>query len=102
MIKNEYGYFIDEGQCEAGAIAHVRVFSMTSCSNKAKYRITFDNGRVINVCGTHLRQYYKTDWYDKPIKGEFIKTVKKVEETKTNKVIYEMQGLYSGLPLQDI
>lgn len=89
MIKNEYGYFISEGGCEAGAIAHVRVFAMTTCSNKAKYKITLDNDKTINVCGTHLRQYYKTNWDDKPIKGKFIKMVKKVEEIKTGKVIYE-------------
>ncbi len=89
MIKNEYGYFISEGNCEAGAIAHVRVFSMTTCSNKAKYKITLDNGKSINVCGTHLRQYYKADWDDKPIKGTYIKQVTKVEEIKTGKVIYE-------------
>jgi hypothetical protein len=89
MIKNEYGYFISEGGCEAGAIAHVRVFAMTTCSNKAKYKITLNNDKTINVCGTHLRQYYKTDWDDKPIKGKFIKIVKKVEDIKTGKVIYE-------------
>ena len=89
MIRNEYGYFINEGNCEAGAIAHVRVFAMTTCSNKAKYKITLDHGKSINVCGTHLRQYYKTDWDDKPIKGVYIKQVTKVEEIKTGKVIYE-------------
>lgn len=89
MIKNEYGYFINEGNCEAGAIAHLRVFAMTTCSNKAKYKITLDNGKSINVCGTHLHQYYKTDWDDKPIKGVYIKQVTKVEEIKTDKVIYE-------------
>jgi len=89
MIKNEYGYFINEGGCEAGARAHVRVFAMTTCGNKAKYKITLDNDNTINVCGTHLRQYYKTDWYDKPIKGTYIKQVIKVEEIKTGKVIYE-------------
>ena len=88
MIKNEYGYFISEGNCEAGAIAHVRVFAMTTCSNKAKYKITLDNDKTINVCGTHLRQYYKTDWDDKPIKGVYIKQVIKVEEIKTGKVIF--------------
>ena len=88
MIKNEYGYFISEGNCEAGALAHVRVFSMTTCSNKAKYKITLDNDRSINVCGTHLRQYYKTDWNDKPIKGVYIKQVIKIEEIKTGKVIF--------------
>jgi len=89
MIKNEYGYFINEGNCEAGAVAHVRVFAMTSCSNKAKYKVTLENDKSINVCGTHLRQYYKTDCDDKPIKGVYIKQVTKVEEIKTNKVIYE-------------
>ena len=90
MIKNEYGYFISEGNCEAGAIARVRVFAMTTCSNPAKYKITFDNGRTINVCGTHHRQYYKRNFAtDKPIKGLYIKQVIKVEEIKTGKVIYE-------------
>ena len=90
MIKNEYGYFINEGNCEAGSRAHVRVFAMTTCSNKAKYKVTLDNGCVINVCGTHLREYYKYDYItDKPMKGVFISMVSKVEDIKTGKIIYE-------------
>jgi hypothetical protein len=90
MIKNEYGYFINEGNCEAGSRAHVRVFAMTACSNKAKYKVTLDNDRVINVCGTHLREYYKYDYRtEKPMKGVFISMVNKVEDIKTGKIIYE-------------
>ena len=90
MIKNEYGYFINEGNCEAGSRAHVRVFEMTACSNKAKYKVTLDNGRVISVCGTHLREYYKYDYRtDKLMKGVFISMVSKVEDIKTGKIIYE-------------
>ena len=90
MIKNEYGYFINDGQCEAGSRAHVRVFAMTACSNKAKYKVTLDNDHVISVCGTHLREYYKYDYRtEKPMKGVFISMVSKVEDIKTGKVIYE-------------
>lgn len=88
MIETQFGY-IKEGYCEEASRASCRVISYVTCSNKAKYKITLDSGRVINVCGTHLRQYYKTDWYDKPIKGKFLKMVTKVEEIKTGKVIYE-------------
>ena len=88
MIETAYGY-VNEGYCEEGKRESVRVFSMTTCSNKAKYKITLDSGNTINVCGTHLRQYYKRDFYDKPIKGKFLKMVNKVEEIKTGKVIYE-------------
>ena len=90
MIKNEYGYFINDGQCEAGSRAHVRVFAMTACSNKAKYKVTRVTGRVISVCGTHLREYYKYDYRtEKPMKGVFISMVNKVEDIKTGKIIYE-------------
>ena len=88
MINTGYG-FQKEGYCEEASRESCRVISYVSCSNKAKYKITLDNGRTINVCGTHLRQYYKRDFDDKPIKGKFIKMVKKVEEIKTGKVIYE-------------
>lgn len=89
MIETTFGY-IREGYCEEGSRENIRVYSMTSCSNKAKYRVTLENGRVTNVCGTHLRQYYKWDnLLDKPIKGEFLKMVVKVEDIKTGKVIYE-------------
>jgi len=32
---------------------------MTSWSNKAKYKVTLENGRITNVCDIYLRQYYK-------------------------------------------
>lgn len=90
MIKNEYGHFINEGYCEEPARASCRVISFVNCSNKAKYRVTLNNDRVINVCGTHLRGYYKYDYYnDKYIKGEFVNLVSKVEDIKTGKIIYE-------------
>ena len=88
MIETAFGY-INEGDCEEGRRENVRVWSMTTCGNKAKYKITLDNDKTINVCGTHLRQYYKRDFDDKPIKGKFLKMVIKVEEIKTGKVIYE-------------
>jgi hypothetical protein len=88
MIETSFGY-INEGYCEEASRESCRVISYVTCNNKAKYKITLDNGRVINVCGTHLRQYYKCDLYDKPIKGKFLKMVTKVEEIKTGKVIYE-------------
>lgn len=88
MIETPFGY-INEGYCEEPSLASCRVISYVTCSNKAKYRITLNNGKTINVCGIHLRQYYKCDLYDKPIKGKFIKMVAKVEEIKTGKVIYE-------------
>lgn len=88
MIETQFGY-INEGYCEEPSLASYRVISYVTCSNKAKYKITFNNGKTINVCGTHLRQYYKCDLYDKPIKGKFIKMVAKVEDIKTGKVIYE-------------
>ena len=81
--------YVKKGYCEHDALASGRVISWTSCSNKARYKITLDNGRIMNVCGTHLRQFYITDWDFKPIKGEFIKIVQKVEDLKTGKVIYE-------------
>jgi hypothetical protein len=88
MIKTGFG-FVQEGYCEHDARANVRVFSLTNCSNKARYKVTLDNGRTINVCGTHLREYYQYDiWSEKPIKGKFIKMVTKVEDLKTGKVIY--------------
>ena len=89
MIETAFGY-VREGDCEEGRRESSRVFSMTTCSNPAKYKITFDNGRTINVCGTHHRQYYKRNFAtDKPIKGLYIKQVIKVEEIKTGKIIYE-------------
>ena len=89
MINTGYG-FQKEGYCEEASRASCRVISYVSCSNKAKYRVTLNNGSVKNVCGTHLRGYYKYDYYaDKYIKGEFIKMVVKVEDIKTGKVIYE-------------
>lgn len=90
MIETSFGY-INEGYCEEPSLASCRVISYVTCSNKAKYKITLDNNKTINVCGTHLRQYYKTDWNYKPIKGDYIKQVIKVEEIKTGKVIYEKQ-----------
>lgn len=88
MIETQFGY-INKGYCEEPSLASCRVISYVTCSNKAKYKITLNSGKTINVCGTHLRQYYKCDLYDKPIKGKFIKMVTKVEEIKTGKVIYE-------------
>lgn len=88
MIETSFGY-INEGYCEEPSLASCRVISYVTCSNKAKYKITLDNGNIKNVCGTHLRQYYKRDFDDKPIKGKFLKMVAKVEEIKTGKVIYE-------------
>lgn len=81
--------YVREGYCEEDAIvATVRVYDVRECSNKAKYRITFD-GNTKNVCGTHLRNYYKVDLYNKPIKGVFLEGVEKVEDIKTGKIIYE-------------
>ena len=89
MIETSFGY-INEGYCEEPSLASCRVISYVTCSNKAKYKITLDSGRVINVCGTHHRQYYKRNFAtDKPIKGLYIKQVIKVEEIKTGKVVYE-------------
>lgn len=89
MIKTPFGY-VSEGNCEHSARANVRVYSLTSCNNKAKYKVTYNN-RTINVCGTHLREFYKYNrWTDKPIKGKFLEIVTKVEEIKTGKVIYEI------------
>ena len=63
MIKTPFGY-INEGYCEESSLASCRVISYVTCSNKAKYKITLDNGNTINVCGTHLRGYYKYDYYE--------------------------------------
>ena len=95
MIETPFGY-INEGYCEEPSLASCRVISYVTCSNKAKYKITLNSGKTINVCGTHIRQYYKCDLYDKPIKGKFIKMVTKVEEIKTGKVIYEC-SLYNDV-----
>ena len=90
MIKNTgYGYQ-KEGYCEEAALGSYRVITYVNCSNKAKYKVTYYDGHVINVCGTHLRGYYKYDYYtDKYIKGEFNNLVSKVEDIKTGKIIYE-------------
>lgn len=89
MINTVHGYQ-KEGYCEEASRASCRVISFVTCSNKAKYKVTLNNGRVTNVCGTHLRSYYKYDYYtDKYIKGEFIDLVSKVEDIKTGKIIYE-------------
>ena len=79
-----------KGYCEDASRATGRVYSLTSCSNKAKYRITFDDNHTRDVCGTHLRQYNVFDYLtEKFIKEQFIDCVIKVEEIKTGKIIYE-------------
>ena len=83
------GIHIKEGYCEESSRTTSRVISWTSCSNKSKYKVTLENNKIINVCGTHLRSFYKEDWNFKPIKGEYVDHVLKVEEIKTGKVIYE-------------
>lgn len=81
---------IKEGYCEEAArVSTIRVYDIRDCSNKAKYKVTYYGGHVINVCGTHLREYYQRDWDDKPIKGKWWNAVEKVEEIKTGKIIYE-------------
>ena len=81
---------MEEIYCEELSRASCRVISYVICSNKAKYRVTINNDDVINVCGTHLRCYYKYDHYtNKYIKGEFVDLVSKVEEIKTGKIIYQ-------------
>ena len=80
--------YVKEGYCEEGRRESGRVYALTNCSNKAKYKVTFD-GRIINVCGTHLRNYYKKDLFGKPIKGKWWNKVQKVEEIKTGKIIYK-------------
>ena len=93
MIETPFGY-INEGYCEEASRESCRVISYVTCSNKAKYRVTLNNGKIINVCGTHLRSYYKYDYYtDKYIKGEFVDLVFKVEDIKTGKIIYEKQSI---------
>lgn len=87
MKESGYGY-VQEGYCEEGARTLSRVIDWRICSNKARYCVTF-NGRSSNVCGTHLRQFYKTDWDNKPIKGKFLDRVEKVVDLKTGKTIYE-------------
>lgn len=82
--------YIKRGYCEDYSIGHYRVYTEYQCSNKAKYKVTFTNDRIRNVCGTHLRTLYKRDLFeDKPIKGTYIEIVKRVEEIKTGKVIYD-------------
>ena len=81
--------YVKEGYCEEDAmVTTVSVYAIRECSNKARYRITFD-GKTKNVCGTHLRNYYEVDLNYKPIKGAFLKGVEKVEDIKTGKIIYE-------------
>lgn len=80
--------FTKEGYCEESSRGHYRVFTFMNCSNKAKYEVTF-HGRTMKVCGTHLREYYNTDWEGKPIKGDWLKGVEKVIDLKTGKIIYE-------------
>lgn len=81
---------IKEGYCEETArVSTIRVYDIRDCSNKAKYKVTYYSGHVINVCGTHLREYYQRDLDDKPIKGKWWNAVVKVEEIKTGKIIYE-------------
>lgn len=80
---------IKEGYCEeCSQITTVRVWDIRECSNKAKYKVIHD-GHTINVCGTHLRNYYQRGWDDKPIKGKWLKNVEYVEELKTGKIIYQ-------------
>lgn len=93
MINTGYS-FLRKGYCEEASRASCRVISYVNCSNKAKYRVTLNNDKVINVCGTHLRSYYKYDYYtDKYIKGKFIDLVFKVEDIKTSKIIYEKPSI---------
>lgn len=81
--------YIKEGYCEEGAMVKtVSVYDVRECSNKARYKVTFD-GNMKNVCGTHLRNYYEVDLNNKPIKGHFLDGVEKVEDIKTGKIIYE-------------
>ena len=80
--------FSEQGYCQDYAKADCRVFSLTNCSNKARYRLIMDDGNTFDVCGTHLRQYVDKD----SITKEIIKTyggISKIIDLKTNKVVYK-------------
>ena len=78
----------NEGYCQEDALGHYRVFTITDCSNKARYRLTFQDGRTKDVCGTHFRPYVIKK---NPKTGELISVlhhVKEVYDLKKNKIIW--------------
>lgn len=87
MYKDTHWGIKKEGYCQADALGHYRVFTITDCSNKARYRLFLKNGYTKDVCGTHFKEYVTKD----PITKKIIRIldhIDKVLDLKTDKIIW--------------